>query len=190
MVAKAVIAHAARVGGSVLFDGYKRHVLRDLDTGLVPAVGITPANVPKTAVTSDIAADLAAAGLTLSELHIDRAYLASEMARQRGDDLAIFCKAWRNCASAPRSSTPSPTSDSGKAAAPATAAPQEPIRPVPGRDCWRRATQLVTAGPTAVHSQGSWARVSACVRRAPADQQGQRDRGEVWRQHSTLVCGA
>jgi hypothetical protein len=28
---------------SVLFDGYKRHVLRDLDTGLIPAVGITPA---------------------------------------------------------------------------------------------------------------------------------------------------
>ena len=34
-----------RKSRSVLFDGYKRHVLRDLDTGLVPAVGITPANV-------------------------------------------------------------------------------------------------------------------------------------------------
>ena len=30
-----------RKSRSVLFDGYKRHVLRDLDTGLVPAVGIT-----------------------------------------------------------------------------------------------------------------------------------------------------
>ena len=29
-----------RKSRSVLFDGYKRHVLRDLDTGLVPAVGI------------------------------------------------------------------------------------------------------------------------------------------------------
>ena len=46
---------------SVLFDGYKRHVLRDLDTGLVPAVGITPANVPEAAVTTDISADLDAA---------------------------------------------------------------------------------------------------------------------------------
>src|SRR5216683_5451172 len=38
---------------------------------------------------------LAAAGLTLSELHIDRAYLASDMVRQRDGDLAIYCKAWR-----------------------------------------------------------------------------------------------
>src|SRR5215472_10978935 len=80
---------------SVLFDGYKRHVLRDLDTGLVPAVGITPANAPEASVTSDITADLDAAGLTLAELHIDRAYLASDLVRDRGPDLAIYCKAWR-----------------------------------------------------------------------------------------------
>ena len=84
-----------RKSRSVLFDGYKRHVLRDLDTGLIPAVGITPANIPEAAVTGDISADLAAAGLRLAELHIDRAYLASDLVRQRGDDLAIFCKAWR-----------------------------------------------------------------------------------------------
>jgi Transposase DDE domain/Transposase domain (DUF772) len=84
-----------RKSRSVLFDGYKRHVLRDLDTGLVPAVGITPANAPEASVTSDITADLEAAGLTLSELHIDRAYLASALVRDRGPDLAIFCKAWR-----------------------------------------------------------------------------------------------
>ena len=51
-----------RKSRSVLFDGYKRHVLRDLDTGLVPAVGITPANAPEASVTGDIAADLEAAG--------------------------------------------------------------------------------------------------------------------------------
>jgi DDE family transposase/transposase-like protein DUF772 len=84
-----------RKSRSALFDGYKRHVLRDLDTGLIPAVGITPANVPEASVTSDISADLAAAGFTLAELHIDRAYLASDLVRHRGDDLAIFCKAWR-----------------------------------------------------------------------------------------------
>jgi hypothetical protein len=84
-----------RKSRSVLFDGYKRHVLRDLDTGLVPAVGITPANLPEAAVTDDIAADLDAAGWHLSELHIDRAYLASALVRDRGPDLAIFCKAWQ-----------------------------------------------------------------------------------------------
>jgi transposase len=84
-----------RKSRSVLFDGYKRHVLRDLDTGLIPAAGITPANVPEATVTDDIAADLDAAGLTLAELHIDRAYLPSAMVRDRSEDLVIFCKAWR-----------------------------------------------------------------------------------------------
>jgi transposase len=84
-----------RKSRSVLFDGYKRHVMRDLDTGLVPAVGITAANVPEASVTSDITADLDAAGQRLGELHIDRAYLASDLVRDRGPDLAIYCKAWR-----------------------------------------------------------------------------------------------
>jgi transposase len=84
-----------RKSRSVLFDGYKRHVLRDLDSGLIPAVGITPANAPEASVTGAIETDLAAAGLALSELHIDRAYLASDLVRGRGPDLVIFCKAWR-----------------------------------------------------------------------------------------------
>ena len=84
-----------RKSRSTLVDGYKRHVLRDLDSGLVPAVGITPANAPEATVTGDIAADLAAQDTTLVELHIDRAYLASTMVRARGEDLAIYCKAWR-----------------------------------------------------------------------------------------------
>ena len=84
-----------RKSRSVLFDGYKRHVLRDLDTGLVPAVGITPANAPEASVTGDITADLEAAGWRLAELHIDRAYLSSALVRDRGPDLAVFCKAWR-----------------------------------------------------------------------------------------------
>ncbi len=84
-----------RKSRSVLFDGYKRHVLTDLDTGLVPAVGITPANAPEASVTGDITTDLDAARLTLAELHIDRAYLSSALVRDRGPDLAIFCKAWR-----------------------------------------------------------------------------------------------
>jgi len=84
-----------RKSRSVLFDGYKRHVLRDLDSGLVPAVGITPANAPEASVAGDVVADLEAAGRHLAELHIDRAYLSSALVRDRGPDLAIFCKAWR-----------------------------------------------------------------------------------------------
>jgi hypothetical protein len=69
---------------SVLFDGCKRHVLHDLDTALIPAAGITPANAPEASVTDDIAADLHAAWRTLAELHIDRACLSSNLVRDRG----------------------------------------------------------------------------------------------------------
>jgi len=84
-----------RKSSSSLIDGYKRHICRDLDSGLVPAVGITPANAPEASVTEAISADLAAQHARLVELHIDRAYLASTLIRDRSEDLTIYCKAWR-----------------------------------------------------------------------------------------------
>jgi delta 1-pyrroline-5-carboxylate dehydrogenase len=60
---------------------------RDLDSGLVVAVGITPANVPEAQVTGQISRDLAAGRRSLAELHIDRAYLASDLVRDRAEDL-------------------------------------------------------------------------------------------------------
>ena len=83
-----------RKSRSVRVDGYKRHVLRDLDTGLVRAVGITPANVAEASVTDTIRADLACQQVILGELHIDRAYLSSTLVRERSADLLIYCKAW------------------------------------------------------------------------------------------------
>lgn len=75
-------------------DGYKRHVLRDLDTEVVRAVGVTAANVPEAEVTPAIVADLTHQAVQLAELHIDRAYLSSALVRERPADLAIYCKAW------------------------------------------------------------------------------------------------
>lgn len=75
-------------------DGYKRHVLRDLDVALVRAVGITPANAPEAEVTEAIVADLDRQPVHLDELHIDRAYLSSTLVRERPADLVIYCKAW------------------------------------------------------------------------------------------------
>jgi hypothetical protein len=66
-----------RKSRSLLVDGYKRPVRRDLDSRLIVAVGVTPANVPEASVTDAIATDLAAQKSTLHEWHIDRAYLAS-----------------------------------------------------------------------------------------------------------------
>src|SRR5947209_3686071 len=78
----------------VRVDGYKRHVLHDLDSGLIRAVGLTPANAPEASVTEAISADLAKQEVSLQELHIDRAYLSSHLVRERSDELAIYCKAW------------------------------------------------------------------------------------------------
>jgi hypothetical protein len=85
-------------------DGYKRHVLHDLDRGVIRAVGITPANIPEAQVTEPLWRDLEQQQATVRELHIDRAYLSSTVVRDRPADLTIFCKAWpvRNGARFPK----------------------------------------------------------------------------------------
>ena len=83
-----------RKSRSVKVDGYKCHVLHDLDTGLIRAVGITPANAPEASVTEAISEDLSQQEVYLKELHIDRAYLSSHLVRERSDDLEVYCKAW------------------------------------------------------------------------------------------------
>jgi hypothetical protein len=75
-------------------DGYKRHVLCDLDTELVCAVGVTAANLPEAQVADQITADLDAQHLALEELNIDRAYLSSSLVRDRDEQLRVFCKAF------------------------------------------------------------------------------------------------
>lgn len=84
-----------RKSRSQRFDGYKRHVLKDLDQGIVRAVGITPANVPEANVTDSLTEDLDSQQVTLDELHIDRAYLNSKWVKERAPDLTIICKAWK-----------------------------------------------------------------------------------------------
>ena len=73
--------------------------LRDLDTGLIPAVGITQANAPEASVTDDITADLEAAGWRLAELHIDRPTCPRRWS-------ATAAPAWRSSARRGRSATP------------------------------------------------------------------------------------
>jgi hypothetical protein len=75
-------------------DGYKRHVFTDLDAPVVRAVGLTAANAPEASVTDAIQADLAHQQVTLTECHLDRAYLSSGLVRDRPPELTIFCKAW------------------------------------------------------------------------------------------------
>jgi hypothetical protein len=72
-----------RKSRSLLVDGYKRQVWRDLDSRLIVAVGVTPANAPEASVTDAIETDWAAQQCTRRALHIDRAYLASRLVQQR-----------------------------------------------------------------------------------------------------------
>jgi len=83
-----------RKSRSVRVDGYKRHVLQDMDSGMVRAVGVTPANAPEASVTEAISVDLERQAVTLQELHIDRAYLSSHWVRSRSPELEVYCKAW------------------------------------------------------------------------------------------------
>lgn len=83
-----------RKSKSRLFDGYKRHVLRDLDSELLLTVGITPANAPEASVTESMGQDMVHLGLSWHELHIDRAYLSSSWVRGRQADQQVYCKAW------------------------------------------------------------------------------------------------
>jgi hypothetical protein len=83
-----------RKSRSVLVDGYKRHLLRDLDRGLIAAVGVTAANAPEASVAEPLKVDLDAQKITLKELHIDRAYLSSTLVSERTPELEIDCKAW------------------------------------------------------------------------------------------------
>ena len=84
-----------RKSKSQKFDGFKRHIAKDLDIGIVRAVGITSANAPEASVTFDIETDLQHQQVTITELHIDRAYLTSHLVKQRTSDLTIICKAWK-----------------------------------------------------------------------------------------------
>ncbi|MCC5617649.1 hypothetical protein LC605_21660 [Nostoc sp. CHAB 5836] len=75
-----------RKSRSQKFDGYKRHVLKDLELQMVRAVGVTRANTSEASVTIDIESDLNAQQITLEnieELQIDRAYLVNHWVKER-----------------------------------------------------------------------------------------------------------
>lgn len=84
-----------RKSKSKRFDGYKEHIARDLDLPLILACAVTPANRPEEEGAVPIRDDIAAQGLDLVELHIDRAYVNSPVV----DDLLkakgkVFAKPW------------------------------------------------------------------------------------------------
>lgn len=59
---------------------------------MIRAVGITKANAPEAFLTDGIEQDLQKQNAELPELHIDRAYLSSNLVKNRNEQLQIFCK--------------------------------------------------------------------------------------------------
>lgn len=84
-----------RKSKSKRFNGYKRHIAADLDSGLVVACAVTPANVAEERATEPLRRDIAEQGLKIRELYIDRAYINSELAQTVLARTAVFCKPWR-----------------------------------------------------------------------------------------------
>jgi Transposase DDE domain/Transposase domain (DUF772) len=77
------------------FNGFKRHLAIDLDTVLILAVAVLPANRPEQDAAPSLAADIETQGLTIGALYIDRGYISApivdEVLARRG---AIICRPW------------------------------------------------------------------------------------------------
>jgi hypothetical protein len=77
------------------FNGYKRHIATDLDSGLILSGAITPANRPEEEATPGLAEDIAKMGLQVGALYIDRGYVKSGLVDDvlgRGGE--VVCRPW------------------------------------------------------------------------------------------------
>jgi hypothetical protein len=64
-----------RKSKSKRFNGYKQHIAADLDTALIAACAVTPANRPEDEAMPELKADIDRQGRVVAELSIDRAYI-------------------------------------------------------------------------------------------------------------------
>jgi len=69
-----------RKSRSRVINGYKRHIAKDLESGLILAATVRPANEPEAAAESDLRPDVERLG-EVAELHIDRGYLSGQWPR-------------------------------------------------------------------------------------------------------------
>jgi hypothetical protein len=84
-----------RKSKSKRFNGYKQHVATDLDTDLILACAITPANRPEEEAAPKLQQDLELQHASIGRLYIDRGYINSalvESVEQDGGE--IVCKPW------------------------------------------------------------------------------------------------
>jgi len=84
-----------RKSRSKRFDGYKEHIAYDLDGHAILACAVTPANRPEEEGAAPIGEDIHRQGFTLSEVHIDRAYVNSPLVSTvQNEGGGVFAKPW------------------------------------------------------------------------------------------------
>jgi Transposase DDE domain len=75
--------------------GYKRHIAADLDTDLILAAAITPANRPEAEATPDLQKDIEHQARAIGELYIDRGYIRSPLVQHvLGISGEVICRPW------------------------------------------------------------------------------------------------
>lgn len=88
-----------RKSKSQTIKGYKSHLAADVDTNLIVACGVTPANKPEADALPGLVEDLGrySERNEIGELHIDRGYLASETVHDLdAKRIPILSKPWRS----------------------------------------------------------------------------------------------
>ncbi len=84
-----------RKSKSKRFNGYKRHIATDLDSDLILAGAITPANRPEEEAAPELRRDIEQLGRGIDELNIDRGYIASPLVDEvLGTGGQVICKPW------------------------------------------------------------------------------------------------
>jgi hypothetical protein len=84
-----------RKSKSKRFNGYKRHIATDLDSDLILAGAITPANRPEEEAAPELQRDIEQMGRGIAELNIDRGYIASPLVDEvLGAGGQVVCKPW------------------------------------------------------------------------------------------------
>ncbi|MDI1452211.1 transposase, partial [Polyangium sp. 6x1] len=86
-----------RKSKSKRFNGYKQHIAADLDTELLLACSVTPANRPEGEGAAGLKADLARSPRheAIGEVFVDRAYVNSEFVEASAENGAmVYCKPW------------------------------------------------------------------------------------------------
>lgn len=78
-----------------LFHGYKRHIGVDLDTQLIVACAVTPANRPEEEAAPVLKADIDRQNRAIAAFYCDRGYIASPVISEVVDDGGeVICKPW------------------------------------------------------------------------------------------------